>query len=47
MSEQNTVKSIGTMKTISGRKYRGTLVAGETGAAFYEKGKDAPLVEWN
>ena len=46
MSEQNTVKSIGTMKTISGRKYRGTLVAGETGAAFYEKGKDAPLVEW-
>ncbi len=46
MSEQNTVKSVGTMKTISGRKYRGTLIAGETGAAFYEKGKDTPLVEW-
>ena len=46
MSEQNTVKSAGTMKTISGRKYRGNLIAGETGAAFYEKGKDTPLVEW-
>ena len=46
MSEQNTVKSAGTMKTIAGKKYRGTMVAGETGAAFYEKGKDTPLVEW-
>ena len=46
MNEQNTVKSAGTMKTISGKKYRGTMVAGETGAAFYEKGKDTPLVEW-
>ena len=46
MSELNTVKSNGTLKTISGKKYRGTLVAGETGAAFYEKGKDTPLVEW-
>ena len=46
MNEQNTVKSAGTMKTISGKKYRGTMVAGETGAAFYEKGKDMPLVEW-
>ena len=47
MSEMNTVKSNGTLKTISGKKYKGTLVAGETGAAFYEKGKDKPLVEWN
>ena len=47
MSEMNTVKSAGTMKTISGKKYRGYLTAGDTGAAFYEKGKDTPLVEWN
>ena len=47
MSEVNTVKSAGVLKTISGKKYRGTLVASETGAAFYEKGKDQPLVEWN
>ena len=46
MNEQNTVKSRGTMKTISGKKYKGTLVAGTNGAAFYEKGKDMPLVEW-
>ena len=46
MSEQTIVKSSGTMKTISGKKYRGHLVAGETGAAFYERGKDKPLVEW-
>ena len=46
MSEQNTVRSNGTMKTISGKKYRGYLVAGEAGAAFYEKGKNTPLVEW-
>ena len=47
MSEVSTVKSAGIMKTITGKKYRGTLVATETGAAFYEKGKDQPLVEWN
>ena len=47
MSELNTVKSAGTMKTISGKKYRGRLIATETGAAFYEKGSDKPLVEWN
>ena len=47
MSELNTVKSAGTMKTISGKKYRGHLIATETGAAFYEKGNDKPLVEWN
>ena len=46
MSEVSTVKSAGIMKTITGKKYRGTLVATETGAAFYEKGKDQPLVEW-
>ena len=34
------------MKTISGKKYRGHLEAGKTGAAFYERGKDKPLVEW-
>ena len=47
MSEMNTVKSAGTMKTIAGKKYKGQLVANETGAAFYEKGKDTPLVEWH
>jgi len=46
MSEINTVKSNGTMKNIAGKKFRGTLVAGDTGAAFYEKGSDTPLVEW-
>ena len=46
MSELNTVKSAGTMKTISGKKYKGQLVASETGAAFYQKGKSEPLVEW-
>ena len=47
MSELSTVKSAGTMKNIAGKKFRGTLVATETGAAFYEKGKDQPLAEWN
>ncbi len=47
MSELNTVKSAGTMKTIAGKKYKGYLAADETGAAFYEKGKDTPLVEWH
>ena len=46
MSELNSVKSAGTMKTISGKKYRGHIIATDTGAAFYEKGKDTPLVEW-
>ena len=46
MSEQNTVKSNGTLRTISGKKYKGSLVAGTTGAAFYEKGKTEPMVEW-
>ena len=47
MSEVNTVKSAGIMKNIAGKKFRGHLVAGETGAAFYEKGNDTPLAEWN
>ena len=47
MSEVNTVKSAGIMKNIAGKKFRGHLVAGETGAAFYEKGNDTPLVQWN
>ena len=46
MSELNTVKSAGTMKTISGKKYKGYLIATETGAAFYQKGNDKPLAEW-
>ena len=46
MSELNSVKSAGTMKTISGKKYKGHLIATDIGAAFYEKGKDIPLVEW-
>ena len=46
MSELNTVKSTGTLKLISGKKYHGTLVAGETSAAFYVKKQEQPLVEW-
>ncbi len=47
MSEINTVKSSGTLKLVSGKKYRGTLVAGEKGAAFYIKKQQEPLVEWH
>ena len=47
MSELNTVKSAGTLMLINGKKYRGHLVATETGAAFYEKGKTQPVVEWH
>ncbi len=47
MSEQNTVKSAGTLKLIDGKKYRGHLVAGETGAGFYVKNKQQPIVEWH
>ncbi len=46
MSQNNTVKSTGTIKLISGKKYRGYLLAGETGAAFYIKKQQEPLVEW-
>nr|AHF26074.1 putative ABC-type sugar transport system, permease component [uncultured bacterium Contigcl_1764b] len=47
MSEINTVKSSGTLQLINGKKYRGELVAGETGAAFYTKGQKEPMVEWH
>ena len=46
MSEINTVRSGGTLKLISGKKYRGELVANETGAAFYAKGQKEPIAEW-
>ena len=46
MSQNNTVKSTGTIKLISGKKYHGYLLAGETGAAFYTKKQQEPLVEW-
>ena len=46
MSELSTVKSTGTLKLINGKKYRGELVAGETGAAFHLRGKQEPFVEW-
>ena len=47
MSEINTVKSSGTLKLVNGKKYRGHLVATETGAAFYVRGKEEPVAEWH
>ena len=47
MSEINTVRSSGTLQLISGKKFRGELVAGETGAAFYAKGQKEPMAEWH
>ena len=47
MSEMNTVRSNGTLRLINGRKYRGELVAGETGAAFYARGQKEPVAEWH
>ena len=47
MSEINTVKSAGTLTLISGKKHRGYLQADTEGAAFYEKGKTEPLVQWH
>ncbi len=47
MKDINTVKSSGTLKLIDGKKYRGYLAAGETGAAFYAKGKEEPVAEWH
>ena len=47
MSEMNTVRSAGTLKLISGKKYRGYLLAGENGAAFYTKKQPEPVVEWH
>ena len=46
MSEMTTVKSTGTLRLINGKKYRGELVAGETGAAFYTKKQKEPIVEF-
>ena len=46
MSENNTVRSKGTLQLLGGKKYRGELVAGETGAAFYAKGQKEPVAEW-
>ena len=47
MSEMNFVKSTGALKLIDGKKYRGTLQADENGAAFYQKGKTEPMIEWH
>ena len=47
MSEKNTVRSNGTLQLAGGKKFRGELVAGEIGAAFYTKGKQEPVAEWH
>ena len=47
MSEVSNVRSNGTLRLIDGKKYRGYLEAGETEAAFYQKGKTEPLVRWH
>ena len=47
MSENNSVRSNGTLQLIGGKKIRGELVARETGAAFYAKGKEDPVAEWH
>ena len=47
MSEINTVKSSGTLQLISGKKFRGELVADENGAKFFTKGKQEPIAEWH
>ena len=47
MSENNTVRSNGTLQLINGKKIRGELVAGEQGAAFYARGKKEPVAEWH
>ena len=47
MSENNIVKSNGTLITIDGKRTRGHLEASETGAAFYKKGSTEPLVQWH
>ena len=44
MSEVNTVKSAGIMKNIAGKKFRGHLVAGETGAASEELDSSTALL---
>ena len=47
MSENNIVKSNGTLIPIDCKKTRGRLEAGETGAAFYKKGSAEPLLQWH
>ena len=47
MSENSTVRSRGTLQLINGKRFRGELVAGETGAAFYAKGQQEPVAEWH
>ena len=46
MSEVSNVRSNGTLRMIDGKKFRGYLEAGGEGAAFYQKGKTEPLVQW-
>ena len=47
MSEINTVRSKGTLQLINGKKFKGELVANETGAAFYAKRQKEPMAEWH
>ena len=47
MSEVNNVRSTGTLRLIDGKKFRGTLTADEQGAAFCQKGKQEPMVQWH
>ena len=46
MSEIMSVRSNGMLKLIDGKKFRGWLEADSEGAAFYQKGKTEPLVQW-
>ncbi len=45
MSENKTLRSTGVLKLSDGKKYSGTLVAGDTGAVFYTRQQEAVL-EW-
>ena len=47
MIEKNTVRSNGTLQRVGTKRVRGFLEAGETGAAFYAKGKPDPVAEWH
>ena len=47
MSEISTVRSNGTLQINGGKKIRGTLTAGETGASFIPKGGTEPAAEWH
>ena len=47
MSEKNTLRSNGTLQKVGSKKIRGYLQAGETGAAFYARGKAEPVAEWH